>query len=191
MKSKNKKPKKKFPGKNRSEPKTMIKSKKQTILSWIVQIAIAALLILGVTTWQARHLLDKNTDAPQFELESLSGKRVSLSDYKDKKVVLYFFAPWGTVCNYSSSNLVALRNSKTEDELAIIAICLGYEHRSEVKRFADEHHLNMPVLLGTQRVSDSYKITSFPTVYILDKNHRIYSKTVGYTTEMGLRLRAL
>jgi cytochrome oxidase Cu insertion factor (SCO1/SenC/PrrC family) len=37
--------------------------------------------------------LDSET-APDFTLESLAGKRVSLSDFRGRAVLLYFWATW-------------------------------------------------------------------------------------------------
>ena len=144
-----------------------------------------------MTAWQGRHLISDDEQAPAFELETLDGGIVSLADTRGRPTVLYFFAPWCTVCNYSSHNIVALREARSEEDLAVYAIGLGWEDAGDLRRFAAEHELNVPVLLGDDRVQRDYKVTSFPTVYVVDPEGNVSDAVVGYTTELGLRLRSL
>lgn len=166
-------------------------SRRRKILSWIGQALILIVVVLVITEWQGRHLLSRSTAAPGFTLTSLDGDSVSLESARGKNAVIYFFAPWCSVCRYSSHNIRALREARSEDELAIFAVGLGYQSRSDVERFAREHELNVPVLLGNDAVMRRYNINSFPTIYIIDEDGRVQDRVIGYTTELGLRLRSL
>ena len=167
------------------------KSLRKKVLSYTFQAALLVIVLWGITEWQARNLLPKNSTAPAFTLDSLDGEALSSEALKGRKVVLYFFAPWCSVCNFASKNVVALRNAHDEDEVAVIAIGLGWNTRGEVERFSEEHHLNVPVLLGDDQLLRNYNINAFPTVYILDEQGVVTDRVVGYTTELGLRLRTL
>jgi len=46
----------------------------------------------------------------------------------------------------------------------------------------------MPVLLGTTETMKDFKIQAFPTYYVLDKEQKITKVSMGYSTEIGLRL---
>lgn len=148
-------------------------------------------VLLVVTEWQGRHLLSRAAEAPSFTLESLQGEPVSLESARGKTVVLYFFAPWCSVCRYSSHNIRALRQARSDDEMAIYAVGLGYQRRSEVEQFAHEHQLGVPVLLGNDQILERYNINSFPTIYVIDEQGQVQDRVIGYTTELGLRLRSL
>jgi peroxiredoxin len=160
-------------------------------LSYALQAAVVVAILWGVTEWQARGLLAERTAAPSFTLSTLDGREVSLQAARGRKVVLYFFAPWCTVCEYSSHNIRALREARTEQELAVYAVGLEWEAAADLERFAHEHELNVPVLQGTDRVRRDYHVNTFPTVYILDERGAVQDRVVGYTTELGLRLRSL
>lgn len=167
------------------------RSWRKKALSWALQAMVVLGVLWAVSEWQARRLLDEQTQAPAFSLPTLEGEQVSLQAASGRKVVLYFFAPWCSVCNYSSHNINALREARTESELAIYAVGLGYDEPSEVAGFAKEHELSVPVLLGSEEMRRAYQVDTFPTVYIIDEQGRIEDRVIGYTTELGLRLRSL
>ena len=69
-------------------------------------VLVAVALCLALAPWMAgaADLEDRLFDlqlipldsepAPAFTLESLDGKKVSLSEYRGRAVLLYFFATW-------------------------------------------------------------------------------------------------
>jgi peroxiredoxin len=164
---------------------------KKRATSYALQALVVVVILWGVTWYQARRLLPARVEAPGFALSSLGGDAHRLSDVRGRKVVLYFFAPWCTVCEFSSHNIRALRNARTDEELAIYAVGLGWEEPGELVQFAKDHELNVPVLKGGPAVQRAYRIDTFPSVYIIDEQGRIEDRVVGYTTELGLRLRSL
>ncbi|MGB1238366.1 MAG: redoxin domain-containing protein, partial [Pseudomonadales bacterium] len=102
--------------------------------------------------WQQRDLLSDNEAAPQFELAELyTGKSTALVT-PGKPTLLYFFAPWCTVCKLSIGNLAFV----TED-IQVAAIALDYRSIEEVADFIDGKELSVPVLLGTSALSKAYK----------------------------------
>jgi peroxiredoxin len=159
--------------------------------SWVLQLAVVAVAFWGITRWQARRLLADATPAPAFTLQALDGSSHSLPDAQGRAVVLYFFAPWCTVCSYSSHNINALRQARSDEELAIYAVGLEWEESAELERFAKEHELAVPVLRGDDDLRRAYRVDTFPTVYVIDERGAVQDRVVGYTTELGLRLRSL
>ena len=158
---------------------------------WALQLLLALVVIWGVGQWQARRLLATKALAPDFTLTALDGRSHSLAEARGKKTVLYFFAPWCKVCGYSSSNVNALRRARSPSELAIYAVGLEWDDEAELRRFAREHELSMPVLRGDEALRKAYRVDTFPTVYILDEQGTVTDRIVGYTSELGLRLRSL
>ena len=166
-------------------------SRRRRVVSIVAQVAVVAAVVFGIAEWQARDLVPRRSAAPGFTLRALDGAEVALSESRGKTVVLYFFAPWCGVCSASSKNVVALREARGEDEVAIYAVGLDWSTTGELSRFAREHELNVPVLLGDDGVRRSYSIQAYPTVYVIDDRGRVRDRVVGYTTELGLRLRSL
>lgn len=174
-------------GKDKKAPRSW----KRKALSWGLQILLLLVIVLVVSEWQARHLISRSSPAPELSLRSLDGEAHSLAEARGKTVVLYFFAPWCSVCRYSSHNIVALRRARSEQDVAIYAVGLSWDRADDVARFAQEHGLNVPVLLGNDDVQRRFNIQSFPTIYIVDEEGQVQDRVIGYTTELGLRLRSL
>lgn len=179
------------PDAGRPEAAPARRSWKRTALSWGLQLLGVVAVLWGVTRWQARRLLAERAPAPAFSLSALDGSTHALSEAAGRKLVLYFFAPWCTVCSYSSHNVNALRAARSESELAVLAVGLGWEDESDLRRFATEHGLRVPVLRGDEATQRAYRVDTFPTVYVIDEQGHIADRVVGYTTELGLRLRSL
>lgn len=155
---------------------------------------VAAILVVFVLihSWQARHLLPGNgaAAAPDFVLQSLQQQSYQLSDFSDRKTIVYFFSPSCGICNQSMPNLQKLRESTEAGELQIFAVALAYNNREEVVEFANRHEFSFPVLLGTWTEVDNYAIRGFPTYYVIDAGGRVDQRSVGYTTLLGLRWRS-
>lgn len=146
-------------------------------------------ILLGVTAFQTRNLLSDRAQAPHFKLYDMKGRAHDLTQYQGKKTMLLFWAPWCTVCHAESHNIKAIK-AAYKDELHVVSVALAYEgDRSQVEGFIAKHDVDYTVLLGHTQTQRDYKVTAFPTLYILDEQGRIEDALVGYTTELGMRLR--
>ena len=158
--------------------------------SILFEASIIVLVLLVFSWYQNRGTLaaDKAL-APDFTLQSLSGETIQLSQLKGKKVLVYFFAPWCKICHMSGGNLNALRKARTDDELEILVVGLSYEFKGEIQDFANDLQLTMPVLYGEEQQMTDYKIKGFPTYFVIDEKGRVSHRSVGYSTEIGMRFR--
>lgn len=154
-----------------------------------IQLPFYLILLYGVHTYQTRNLVPEDETAPAFTLTDLKGNTISLEQYKGKPVMIYFFAPWCTVCNLTSKSVSSLYDSDETERPVVLAVGLSYNSVQELKGFAQKHNLEMPVLVGDARVADEYHITGFPTFYFIDSNGKVTSRTIGFTTETGMNLR--
>lgn len=157
---------------------------------WAVDLLLIALVFWAVGRFQARDLLDDDTLAPAFTLRGLDGRDHALSDYRGKVVVLQFFAPWCTVCRVESDNWARIQ-SLHGDDVQVLAVALSYESVQSVVEFMGDDLGAYPVLLGNADVQRRYRVESFPTHYILDKDGRVTSQSAGYTTTLGYLMRLL
>lgn len=149
-----------------------------------IEVIIIVMIFYGISVWQTRHLLAIGTPAPSFSLPSLDGKTYHLADTRGTQTLLYFFAPWCSICHLSIGNLETL--TKTNN-LSIFIIALSWQNIIEIQDFVKEHQLTMPILLGTPELATQYHIKGFPTYYVLDQQGNIISRDMGYSTEWGLR----
>ena len=158
---------------------------------WLLNGAIILAVFLAVSAWQRKDLVSNQVPAPLFRLPALSGDSVALEDFQGKRVLLYFFAPWCKVCDFSIGNLNWVRKLRAEDSASLLAVALSYDDLNSVKSFLKRNPLDVPVLLGTPELFKSYRIRAFPTVYTVNKSGKIDGSTVGYATTLGLWWRTL
>ena len=158
---------------------------------WLMNGVLILAIFLAVTAWQGRDLVSEQTPAPSFRLPALFGSPVALEDLRGRRVLIYFFAPWCKVCELSISNLNWVRKLRDEESIALLAVALSYKDLQSVEAFLERNVLDVPVLLGTPELFNSYRIGAFPTVYALNESGDIDSSTVGYATTLGLWWRTL
>ncbi len=155
-----------------------------------MDVLLLVAIMLLISWWQNRGTLAAdNQPAPDFKLLALDGNSYRLSDFKDQQVLLYFFAPWCSICKLSADNLNDLRKARSEGDLMIMMMALAYEDQAAVERFVEDLALNVPVLLGSEQQMQDYQITGFPTYYVIDETGKLVSRSMGYSTELGMRLR--
>jgi peroxiredoxin len=121
-------------------------------------------------------------------VSTLSGKTVSLTAF-EKTTIVYFFAPWCQICHASISNLQT--RYQQDQKLNVIAVALDFTDDEEVLAFTKKHQLTFPVVLGDEAIKQSFEITGYPSYYVINEENMIVSKSLGYSSALGLYLRSL
>lgn len=154
-------------------------------------LVVLAAIFFGVTFWQTRNLVGTGEAAPAIVAPRTDGAAFDLTALKGKPVLLYFFAPWCSVCRFSASNAQWVRRA-LGSRIEVTAVALDYESEASIGEFIKAAGIEeLPVVKGDDRIRDAYKVSAYPTYYLLDDQGRIKSKGVGYSTLLGLFLRAL
>ncbi len=118
--------------------------------------------------------------APDFELTSLDGKRVKLSDYRGKAVLLNFWATWCSPCKVEMPWFVELQKKYGNDGLVVLGIAMDDTETRKIAQFTSEMGVNYPVLLGTDKVSEDYgNVEYLPTSFYIDREGKLTGKGTG------------
>src|SRR5260370_4408474 len=122
----------------------------------------------------------RNPDpAPDFKLTTLEGKALRLADYKNKVVLLNFWATWCGPCRAEVPDLVELQN-KYKDQVQIVGLVVDDDDQAAIKKFAAEFGINYPVALATDAMRLEYGgIPALPTSFVVDAQGRIVQKHEG------------
>ncbi len=76
------------------------------------------------------------------------------------------------------------------EDYPIISLALKSGNSADVTKYTQVQGINVPVVLDTVgSIGQSYGILGVPTAFILGPDGTIRFSTVGYTTEIGLRIR--
>lgn len=119
--------------------------------------------------------------APPFSLIDLNGRKLQLGDYKDKVVLLDFWATWCGPCQIEIPGFVKLQERYRDQGLVVIGISLD-DSPEPVREFYREYRMNYPVAMGDERTTELYGgILGLPTTFVIGRDGRIYSRHVGAT----------
>lgn len=120
------------------------------------------------------------TPAPDFTLESLDGRSVTLSNLRGKAVLLNFWATWCGPCKIETPWLVELQNQYGPQGLQIIGVEAGDDGKDEISKFAQDMRMNYPILLGKESVDDAYGgMPALPESFFIGRDGKIVDKIIG------------
>jgi thiol-disulfide isomerase/thioredoxin len=124
--------------------------------------------------------------APDFTLESLDGKNVSLSSFRGQVILLNFWATWCGPCKIEMPWFVELQKEYGPQGLQIVGVAMDDASKQEIAKFAKDMNVNYTILIGKEAVGQLYGgVDVLPTTFFIDRDGKIISR------EFGLQSRSL
>jgi thiol-disulfide isomerase/thioredoxin len=117
----------------------------------------------------------------KFSFKDIDGKKVSLSQFKGKVIILDFWATWCVPCKAEIPGFIELQKKYGDRGLQIIGLSVD-DSMPTAKKYAAEMKINYPVLLaeGKEDVLQAYDpIPSIPVSVVIDREGKIVSRHVG------------
>ena len=135
-----------------------------------------------------------NHPAPDFTLEDIAGKKVSLDSYKGKAVLINFWATWCGPCKIETPWLVELRNQYASKGFEILGLSADdldlddkaklTEEKRDIAKFAQQQHMDYPVLINAGSLDKAYGgLDALPTSYFVDRSGKVVAATLGLTSK--------
>jgi thiol-disulfide isomerase/thioredoxin len=132
--------------------------------------------------------------APDFKLQDLDGKDLSLSSLKGRVVLLNFWATWCGPCRAEIPSLIQLQK-RYQDRMQIIGLVVDEDDQTGIRKFIESQGINYPVALAPDDIRIAYGgVSALPTVFLLNASGRVVQKHVGlfdptlYETEVRVLL---
>ena len=153
------------------------------VYRWVLELSIIIIVLLAVRLWMQRDVV--SGIAPNISAVTLKGQHFDL--YKDKRrpMLVHFWATWCPVCKLEQSNI-----ENTAKDHPVITIAMQSGNNDELSEFMQAEKLSFAVINDESgMLSRRYNIRGVPVSFILDKENKIEFVEVGYTTELGLRVR--
>lgn len=123
--------------------------------------------------------------APDFELESLSGEYIRLSDLKGKPVLVNFWATWCAPCVLEMPNFQEYYE-KYPGAFEVLAVNFDEPHDT-VSKFVKDVGVTFPILFDTDaKVHGVYRFPGYPTTYVIDSDGVVRFQHVGLMDESTL-----
>jgi thiol-disulfide isomerase/thioredoxin len=124
--------------------------------------------------------------APDFTLETLDGKSVSLSSFRGQAVMLNFWATWCGPCKIEMPWFVELQKEYGPQGFQIVGVAMDDSSKEDIQKFAQDMGINYTILVGKEAVGQAYGgVDVLPTTFFIDREGKII------TREFGLQSRSL
>jgi len=141
------------------------------------KVIISGILFLAMQSslFSAEPLKKREDPAapPEFTLSGLGGEKISLSDFKGKPLILFFWTTWCPYCRKELKQLNDMEAELSGNGVGIAAVNVD-EPADKVKNFIKNYNLDFSVLLDTDgEVAQSFGIMGVPTYIFIDKENRI------------------
>ena len=144
-------------------------------------------IVIGVQFWQTRDT--PRGPAPEFAGRLVDGQPFDLATWRathaGRPVLLYFWAEWCPICKTTAGNV---GNVSADWPVTSIAIQSGTA--APVARVMDDKAYRWPTLPDpAAEVLRRYGLAGVPSFVVINPAGDIRFVAVGYTSEIGLRLR--
>jgi cytochrome c biogenesis protein CcmG/thiol:disulfide interchange protein DsbE len=159
----------------------MVKNKK---IRDLIMVFFCLILIGACSTAEEGKVLAG--PAPNFTLEDISGKSLTLTDVKGKVVIVDFWATWCTPCLMSIPELVDLQEKYKAKGLMVVGISVDDEKvsKGELVAFKQKMRINYPILRANNKVFEDYfgrtSGFSIPTMFLIDREGKVRDRFVGF-----------
>ena len=150
--------------------------------------AINAVLIIavvaGMRAWQQRDMV--SDIAPELKGVTLNHQHFELPAQPATPTLVHFWATWCPICRTEQGNIVAI----ARDYPNTITVAMNSGLNNEVKRYMQEQGIAFPTVNDPDgSISEVWGVHAVPASFIIAPDGKIRFVEVGYTTEIGLRMR--
>ena len=128
--------------------------------------------------------------APEIALDMLDGKKFTLSDHKQKIVILDFWASWCGPCLQTMPQIDKVAEEFADQGVELFAINLE-ESADKITKALERLKLSTTVVLDKNgRIAEKYGATAIPQTVIIDREGKVARLFVGGGPRFDEQLRA-
>lgn len=149
----------------------------------LIEIVLIIAVYLAAKAYAGRNLV--TGPAPPINAISLAGTPLVLSDFKDRPILVHFWASWCPVCELEQDSIQSISK-----DYPVISVAMQSGNDLEVTAHMEENKLSFPTVVDEHGIlAKQFGVRGVPTSFILSPGGKIAFSEIGYTTEIGLRTR--
>lgn len=149
-----------------------------------VNILFIVMVVAGIRLWQQRDMV--SGAAPVLKGVTLTQQLYELPAHPDEPTLVHFWATWCSICRTEQGNIAAI----ARDHPNTITVAMNSGLTNEVKRYMQEQGIDFRTVNDPDgSISETWGVHAVPASFIIAPDGKIQFVEVGYTTEVGLRLR--
>ena len=142
--------------------------------SWLTRISPA---------WEQPALIGKS--APEFELRTVDGKLVRLTELRGKVVVLDFWATWCLACVEELPILEQLQAEKAMSDVALFGVT--EESATDVRGWLSEYKRSFVTLVDAKSTFGDFGIKPIPTLVVINRQGLVADYDSGFHSARSVR----
>jgi thiol-disulfide isomerase/thioredoxin len=147
--------------------------------SQVFALALVAAMVSSPSSQGLAHAGEMQ--APAFSVKSVDGRAVRSSDYRNRPVIVDFWATWCVPCRASMPHLSTMQVRYAKNGLAVIGMSVDESGPAPVRRFADGLGIKFTIAMANDEVLDAYgPIRSIPTTFFINRKGEIIRRVVGF-----------
>jgi peroxiredoxin len=125
---------------------------------------------------------DAEVEKADFTLKDVDGKKITLSEFRGKIVMVNFWATWCPPCRNEMPDLETIYSRFKPQGLVVLGIT--DEERFVAGSFADQWGYNFPILLDTdKKVHKLFHVTGIPRTFIFGRDGKLLGETIDQSTQ--------
>jgi peroxiredoxin len=137
--------------------------------------------------------LKEGQRGPAFDLAALDGTRASPETWKDKLVILNFWATWCQPCTDEMMSLEALWRGARARGVVVVGVSVDRgAPRPLIEPYLKNLGLTFPILLDPDmKTASTWRVTGIPTTFVIRPGGEVRGMAVGPRDWNGREMRAL
>lgn len=114
-----------------------------------------------------------------WTLQTQSGQPISLNTYKDKPIILHFWATWCPYCKKLQPKLVELKKKYKNSNVEIIGISFNEDEGALPQDALLSRGYTFLTAVNGDSIAQKYDVKGTPTTFFLNKNHEVIFKSTS------------
>ena len=131
-------------------------------------------------------LLTAGTTAPDWQLSTPDGGRVSLASLRGNVVVMDFWATWCGPCKIAMPEVQKVHEHFRDQPVKVFGVNCMEGAGGDPAKYMRSQKFTYSLLLDGDGVADAYNVSGIPTFYVVDQQGRIAFSSVGAGSEEGM-----
>ena len=146
----------------------------------------AGVLLLALAAWLALRPgeagpVEVGERVPDFDLPlaAAPANHTALRDYRDRVLVLNFWATWCPPCVEETPSLEKFAEQMRAAGIEVIGVSVDQDPHA-IEKFVADYHLTYPIARDPQQtLAHQYGTFKFPETYIIDRRGRLAEKIIS------------
>lgn len=155
--------------------------------SHVGTLLLVLAVLAGAHLWQTRHV--PSGPVPDRPLLLSTGESTTLSAWRARHpgqpVALHVWAEWCPICRAEEHNITRLQT-----DWPVLTVAMQSGGAAQVQRVLDQRSLPWATVVDDSgALARRLGVQSVPALLVLDAQGHLRAASVGYTSEIGMRLR--